>query len=74
MTIDRKNRIVLDKESCAKSGFKKGAKLIAIPFKGGITLVEVSNKTYVGSLDGFSFVESEHEASKFLFRRKGEKN
>jgi bifunctional DNA-binding transcriptional regulator/antitoxin component of YhaV-PrlF toxin-antitoxin module len=72
LSVDKKNRIVLDKKIREKSGFKKGTKIVAIPFKGGVTLVDVSNKRFIDSLKGFGFDESKHEASAFLFGQKKE--
>ena len=50
------------------TGFKKGDKLVAIPFKGGVMLVNVKNKDFVGSLDNFNYKEEKREASKFVFK------
>ena len=55
-----------DKKVREVSGMKKGSKLVAIPFKGGMTLVDVSGKSFVGNISGFGYKEEEHEASKFL--------
>ncbi len=73
LSLDKKNRVVLDKKVREISGMKKGAKLVAIPFKGGVMLVDVTGKSFVGSLTGFAFDEEEHEASTFLFGKKKEK-
>ena len=68
LSLDDKNRIVLDRKVRAASGVKKGAKLVAIPFRGGVLLVDVTGKSFVGRLTGFAFDEEKHEASKFLFK------
>ena len=47
----------------------KDDKLIAIQFKGGAIEVH-SDRKFAGSLPGFGFVEEQHEASRFLFRRR----
>jgi hypothetical protein len=74
LSLDKKNRLVLDKKLREASGVKKGAKLVAIPFKGGVMLVDVTGKSFVGSMNGFGFREEEHEASKFLFGKKAKDN
>lgn len=68
LSLDDKNRLLLDKKIREASGLKKGAKLVAIPFKGGVMLVDVSSKSFIGSMTGFAFDEGKHEASKFLFK------
>lgn len=68
LDIDEKNRVLLDKKVRKTTGFKKGDKLVAIPFKGGVMLVNVKNKDFAGSLDNFNYKEEKHEASKFLFK------
>jgi len=70
LNVDEKNRVLLDKNVLKVTGFKKGDKLVAIPFKGGVTLVNVKNKSFVGSLTNFKFKEENHEGSNFLFRVK----
>lgn len=74
LSLDEKSRVVLDKKVREVSGMKKGSKLVAIPFKGGVTLVDVTGRSFVGSMNGFAFREEEHEASKFLFRKTGSEN
>jgi bifunctional DNA-binding transcriptional regulator/antitoxin component of YhaV-PrlF toxin-antitoxin module len=70
LDVDEKNRVLLDKKVRETTGFKKGDKLIAIPFKGGVMLVSVKNKSFVGSLSNFKYNEERHEASRFLFKVK----
>ncbi len=41
-------------------------RLVAIPFKGGVILMDSSRKSFVGSMRGFAFNEETHEASKLL--------
>lgn len=67
VTVDEKSRVVLDKKVREVSGLKRKSRLVAIPFKGGVTLVDVTGKRFVGSRPGLKFREEEHEASKFLF-------
>ena len=67
LSLDKKSRVVLDKKVREVSGMKKGSKVVAIAFKGGVTLVDVSGKIFVGNMSGFGYKEEEHEASKFLF-------
>ena len=67
LSLDEKSRVVLDKNVREVSGMKKGAKLVAIPFKGGVMLVDVTGKRFMGNMPGFAYHEGEHEASKFLF-------
>lgn len=67
LSLDEKSRVVLDKKLREVSGMKKGAKLVAIPFKGGVMLVDVTKKSFIGNMPGFAYQEEEHEASKFLF-------
>ena len=71
VALDDKYRIVLDKKTRTVAGFKRGDKLVAIPFKGGVILVAPRKGGFVGSLTGFGFEESRHEASRFIFRRQG---
>ena len=70
VALDDKYRIVLDKKTRSVAGLKKGDRLVAIPFKGGVILVAPSNRKFAGSMPGFGFEEERHEASRFLFRRK----
>jgi hypothetical protein len=57
------------------SGVKRKPRHGAIPYKGGVTLIDVSGKDFVGSKPGFGYKEEEHEASSFLFHRtKGKSN
>ena len=73
-SLDEKNRLLLDKKTRKVSGIQKGSKIVAIPFKGGVTLVDVTKKKFTGSLNGFKFEEDQHEASKFLFQKKVPRN
>ncbi len=50
------------------SGSRKGARIVAVPFQGGVILVDLGRKNFVGSLKGFAYNEERHEASKFLLR------
>jgi bifunctional DNA-binding transcriptional regulator/antitoxin component of YhaV-PrlF toxin-antitoxin module len=69
VALDDKYRIVLDRKTRAVAGIKKGDRLVAIPFKGGVILV-TPRVRFAGSLKGFEFSEEQHEASHFIFRRK----
>src|SRR5271169_3301951 len=69
LSLDEKSRVVLNKNVREVSGMKKGSKLVAIPFKGGVMLVDVTGKNFVGNMSGFAYQEREHEASKLLFRK-----
>lgn len=71
VALDDKYRIVLDRRIRAVAGIKKGDRLVAIPFKGGVILVAPRDRRFAGSLTGFEFSEEQHEASRFIFRRKG---
>jgi len=70
VALDDKYRIVLDKRTRAVAGIKKGDRLIAIPFKGGVILVTPRDRRFAGSLKSFGFSEERHEASRFTFGRK----
>jgi bifunctional DNA-binding transcriptional regulator/antitoxin component of YhaV-PrlF toxin-antitoxin module len=70
LDVDKKNRVLLDKKVREATGFKKGDRLVAIPFTGGVMLVNVKNKSFVGSLTNFKYKEENHEASKLLFKVK----
>ena len=61
---------MLDKKTRSVAGLKKGDRLVAIPFRGGVILVAPTNRKFAGSLSGFGFDEEAHEASRFLFRRR----
>ncbi|MDG6923004.1 MAG: hypothetical protein JRN67_06920 [Nitrososphaerota archaeon] len=63
LSLDKKSRIVLNKKIRKVSGVRKGSKLVAIPFKGGVTLVDVTGKSFVGSRRSFAYKEEEHEAT-----------
>ncbi|RLG50640.1 MAG: hypothetical protein DRN96_07195 [Thermoproteota archaeon] len=67
VVVDSEYRIHLGREIRAKVGVEKGDRLLAIPFKGGLILVLIGGRKFSGRLDGFSFREEEHEASKLLF-------
>ncbi|KXA96949.1 hypothetical protein AKJ39_03920 [candidate division MSBL1 archaeon SCGC-AAA259J03] len=64
--MDDKYRVLLTKDVREKSGIGKENELVAIPFKGGVTLLS-PDESYRGSLTGFDFREKKHEASRFLF-------
>ncbi|MGA2972503.1 MAG: AbrB family transcriptional regulator [Candidatus Bathyarchaeia archaeon] len=70
VALDDKYRIVLDRRIRAVAGIKKGDRLVAIPFKGGVILVAPHGRRFAGSLRGLGFLEERHEASRFIFRRK----
>ena len=70
VALDEKCRIVLDKKTRAVAGLKRGDRLTAIPFKGGVILVAPSKRRFEGSLTGFRYTEERHEASRFIFRRR----
>jgi bifunctional DNA-binding transcriptional regulator/antitoxin component of YhaV-PrlF toxin-antitoxin module len=70
VALDDKYRIVLDRRTRAVAGIKKGDRLVAIPFKGGVILVAPRDGRFAGSMKGFEFAEEQHEASRFIFRRK----
>ena len=70
VALDDKYRVVLDRRTRAVAGIKKGDRLVAIPFKGGVILVAPRDRNFEGSLQGFGFIEEQHEASRFTFRRK----
>jgi bifunctional DNA-binding transcriptional regulator/antitoxin component of YhaV-PrlF toxin-antitoxin module len=69
VVVDRKHRIILDRRVRKVAGVQKGDQLVAIPFKGGVIVVNVTGKSFKGALTGFRFREEEHAASQFLFRR-----
>jgi len=70
VALDDKYRVVLDRKTRAVAGIKRGDRLVAIAFKGGVILVAPRDRKFAGSLTGFQFVEDRHEASRFIFRRK----
>lgn len=70
VALDEKYRIVLDRKTREIAGLKKGDRLVAIPFRGGVILVAPRGRKYAGSLTGFNFAEQLHEASRYIFRRK----
>lgn len=70
VALDDKYRVVLDKRTREVAGISKGDRLVAIPFKGGVILVAPGERKFIGSLTGFEFREGQHEASRFIFRRK----
>ena len=69
LSLDEKSRVLLDKNIREVSGLKKGSKLVAIPFKGGVTFVDVTGKSFFGSRPRYAYDEEQHEASKFLFHK-----
>jgi len=70
LKVDKKFRVLLDKDVREVAGLEKGDELLAIPFKGGIILASLKGKSFIGSLRGFSYNEDVHEASKYLFSGK----
>ncbi len=70
VALDDKYRVLLDMKTRKIAGINKRTKLVAIPFKGGIILVASMRRKFQGSLIGFRFAEEQHEASRFIFRRK----
>ncbi len=70
VALDDKYRIILDRRIREIAGLKKGTRMVAIPFKGGVILVAPRGHNFSGSLSGFKFKEGTHEASRYLFRRK----
>ncbi|MDH2899590.1 MAG: hypothetical protein PXY39_01330 [archaeon] len=60
LSLDEKSRVLLDKNIREVSGPKKGSKLVAIPFKGGVTLVDVTGKSFVGSRPRYAYDEEQH--------------
>ena len=70
VALDDKYRIVLDKKTREIAGLRKGDRLVAIPFTGGVILVSPRHGKFAGSLTSFGFSEQRHEASRYLFRRK----
>ena len=70
VALDDKYRVVLDRKTREVAGIRKGDRLVAIPFKGGVVLVAPRGRKFAGSLKGFGFTEEKHEASRFIFRRK----
>ncbi len=70
VALDDKYRVALDRKARAVAGIKKGDRLVAIAFKGGVILIAPRSRKFAGSLSGFEFVEERHEASRFIFRRK----
>jgi bifunctional DNA-binding transcriptional regulator/antitoxin component of YhaV-PrlF toxin-antitoxin module len=65
--VDSRYRVVLGKRIRRESGIKKGERLVAVPFRGGVVLQAVRGR-FTGSLAGFNFVEEEHEADAFVKR------
>lgn len=70
VALDDKYRVVLDRKTREVAGIKKGDRLVAIPFRGGVIIVAPRAGKFAGSLTGFEFTEERHEASRFIFRRK----
>ena len=68
VVVDEKYRVLLSKELRRRAGIGKGEELLAIPFRGGMILLSLKGKHFNGSLNGFSFNEEKHEASKYLFK------
>lgn len=66
--VDSKYRIVLEKKVRTAAGIKKGERLVAVPFKGGVILMSSNGKSFVDSLRGFGFREEKHQADRYLLR------
>jgi len=66
--MDSKRRIVLGKRLREASGINAKDKLIAIPFHGGVIITSTRGKSFAGSLTGFHFDESAHEATTYIER------
>lgn len=65
--MDDKYRVLLNKDIREKADLTGQEELVAIPFRGGVTLLSLEGKNYKGSLTGFGFDEEKHEASEYLF-------
>ena len=68
LTVDSKNRVVLETNLRRTAGIEKGDKLTAIAFRGGIILSSTKGEKFAGSLRGFGFEEEEHEATNYLLK------
>lgn len=66
VTVDSKYRVVLDKKVRRVAAIKKGERLVAVPFKGGVILMSSNGRSFVDSLHGFKFKEAKHEADRYL--------
>ncbi len=69
VVVDEKYRILLGKQLRQTAGVRKGDRLIAIPYKDGVTLLSLKGKRFTASLKGFGYTEEQHEASRYLFRK-----
>lgn len=64
--LDEKYRVSIGAELAKESGVRKGERLVAIPFRGGIILERGNSTKFTESLPGFRFEESKHEATKYV--------
>lgn len=64
--MDSKHRLVLNKRLRKAAGIEEGKDLVAIPFWGGVVVASPRGKKFAGSLSGFGFEESKHQATKYL--------
>jgi len=69
IVLDDRFRVLLDKKTRAIAGIKKGDKLATIAFREGVILLTPTHPKFVGSFTEFKFVEEQHEASRFIFRK-----
>ncbi len=70
LRVDKRYRILLDKRTREVMGLEEGDALLAIPFKGGVTLTVLKGKHFIGCLNGFNYDEEAHEASRYLFQQR----
>lgn len=68
ITLDNKNRIRIPKKITKIAGLKSGDKILIFATFNRVFLVPLSDKNFVGSLDGINFNEEEHEAQKYLLK------
>ncbi len=68
LRMDSRYRVVLGKDIREKLEIRKGEKLIAVPFSGGVVIFSEKGRGFAGSLSGFHFEEEKHEATRYLRR------
>jgi bifunctional DNA-binding transcriptional regulator/antitoxin component of YhaV-PrlF toxin-antitoxin module len=69
LKVDDRYRVVLDKEVRKFLKVKPGDKVLAIPSSEGVLMISLKGKKFNTSLPGFRYMERNHEASRFLFKK-----
>ena len=68
--IDDKNRVRIPKKFTKIARINPGDKVLIFASLNRINIVPLRDKKFIGSLDDVNYNEEDHEASKYLLKRK----